>query len=312
MRRFAFLGGIPDVIVPDNLRAGIARACRYGPDVNRAYGDLAAHYGIAVLPARARKPRDKAKVETAVPIVERERLAPLRHCTFFSLGDLNAALRERLAELNHRPLRGGTESRAQRFERIDRPALRPLPPSPYAFAEWRQAKVHRDDHVQVEQSLYSVPYGLVGCTVDVRLAAATVEVFHQAKLVAAHARAHETHRISTQPDHRAPAHATLITRSIDQLSQRAAAIGPATAAMLTAQFERKQHPEEAHRRCLGVLRLAQDFDPVRLEQACARALELKLFAYRAIRDLILHPHASDVAAPSQAHHEYLRGPAYYQ
>jgi transposase len=312
VRLFAHLGGVPEVVVPDNLRSGVARACRYDPELNRAYADLAAHYGIAVLPARVRKPRDKAKVETAVQIVERELLAPLRHCTFFSLAELNAALRERLAGLNNRPLRAISESRRQRFECIDRPALRPLPPTPYAFAEWRQAKVHRDYHVQVEQSLYSVPYALIGRIVDVRLAAATVEVFHDGKLVAAHPRAHGARHVSTQADHRAPAHAALIARSIDQLSQRAAAIGPATAAMLTAQFERRQHPEEAYRRCLGVLRLAQDFDPVRLEQACARALEHQLFAYRAIRDLILHPPAGDVVAPSPAQHEHLRGPTYFQ
>lgn len=312
VRMFAYFGGVPELVVPDNLRSGVARACRYDPAVNVAYHELAEHYGIAVVPARVRKPRDKAKVETAVQIVERELLAPLRHCTFFSLAELNAALRERLDALNARPMSHGQGSRCERFEQIDRPALRPLP-RPYDVADWRPAKVHRDYHVQVEHALYSVPYRLVGQTVMVRLGRATIEVFASGKLVAAHERAQRPGQVLTLNAHRAPAHTAMIERSAAQLLGRAEAIGAATVAMITAQFERRQHPEEAFRRCLGVLRLAQDFAPARLEAACALALKHQLFGYRAIRDLILHQNAgNEPAAALPAQHEHLRGPTYFQ
>lgn len=313
VRMFTYFGGVTELVVPDNLRTGVARACRYDPAINVAYHELAQYYGVAVVPARVRKPRDKAKVETAVQIVERELLAPLRHCTFFSLTELDAALRERLDALNARPMSHGQGSRRERFEQIERPALRPLPPRPYDVADWRAAKVHRDYHVQVEHALYSVPYRLVGQTVMVRLARATVEVFAAGKLVAAHVRAQRPGQVLTLAAHRAPAHTAMIERSAAQLRARAEAIGPATAAMISAQFERKQHPEEAFRRCLGILRLAQDFAPARLEAACALALEHQLFAHRAIRDLIVHQnagHALAAALPTQ--HEHLRGPTYYQ
>jgi transposase len=313
VRMFAWFGGVTELVVPDNLRSGVARACRYDPAINVAYHDLAEHYGVAVVPARVRKPRDKAKAETAVQIVERELLAPLRHCTFFSVAELNAALRERLAALNARPMSHGQGSRDARFEQIDRPALRPLPQRPYDVADWRTAKVHRDYHVQVERALYSVPYRLVGKTVMVRVGRATLEVFAAGKLVAAHVRAQRPGQVLTLDAHRAPAHTAMIERSAAQLRGRAEAVGPATAAMITAQFERKQHPEEAFRRCLGILRLAQDFAPARLEAACTLALKHQLFAYRAIRDLILHQNAGDeTAAALPAQHEHLRGPTYFQ
>lgn len=313
VRMLAYFGGVPEVIVPDNLRAAVARTCRYDPEVNPAYRDLAEHYAVAIVPARVRKPRDKASVETAVQIVERELLAPLRHCAFFTLGELNAALRERLEVLNDRPMSRGEGSRRSRFEALDRPALRPLPDKPYQFATWRRAKVHRDYHVQIDRAFYSVPYRLVGATVDVRLSAATVEIFEHGQLVAAHLRADRPGRFQTLAAHRAPQHNAMTERTRHQIQRRAETIGPATAAMVAAQFERKQHHEEAFRRCLGLLRLAQDFDPARLEQACARALEHQLFAYRAIRDLIVHPPAGhEPAAVLPVNHEHLRGPTYFQ
>lgn len=258
VRMFAYFGGVTELVVPDNLRSGVARACRYDPDVNVAYNKLAEYYGVAVVPARVRKPRDKAKVETAVQIVERELLAPLRHCTFFSVAELNVALRERLDALNARPMSRGMSSRRERFEELDRPALRPLPQRPYEVADWRPAKVHRDYHVQVEHALYSVPYRLVGETVMVRLGGASVEVFAGGKLVAAHVRAQRPGQVLTLNTHRAPAHSAMIERSAAQLVGRAARGGVRAGAQAPAlRLPRDPRPDpfperrRRSRRCLA-------------------------------------------------------------
>lgn len=312
VRMLTFFGGVVELIVPDNLRSGVHKACRYDPELNPSYRDFAEHYGVAILPARVRKPRDKAKVETGVQIVERELLAPLRHCVFFSLAELNAALAERLTALNARPMSRNGDSRHARFEALDRPALRPLPSQPYEFATWRQAKVHRDYHIQIERAFYSVPYRLIDRRVDVRLSANTVEIFDQGQLVAAHIRAARPGSVLTIAAHRAPQHDAMLQRTRQQLQARALTIGPATAAMITAQFERKQHPEEAFRRCQGILRLSQDFNVAALEQACAQALDLKLFSYRSIRALLQHPvPATPDAAPPSPTHEHVRGATYF-
>jgi len=186
VRALAFFGGVPEVLVPDNLASGVTKACRYEPDLNATYAEMAAHYGVAVVPARVRKPRDKAKVEAGVLLVERWILARLRHQVFGSLTSLNRAIATLVAELNARPFKKLPGSRRSAFEAIDRPALNPLPATPYEFAHWKQAKVHVDYHVEVEGHYYSVPHTLVGRKVDLRSTATTVEVFHHGQRVASH------------------------------------------------------------------------------------------------------------------------------
>lgn len=198
VRALAFFGGVPRAIVPDNLKSGVAKAHRYEPELNPAYQDFAEHYRLAILPARVRKPRDKAKVEVAVQVVERWILARLRDRTFFSLADLNIAVRELLGQLNTRPRSSAATVAGRRCStRSSGRRLRPLPDRPYTFATWKKAKVHLDYHVEVERAYYSVPYKLIGKTVDVRLSAHTVEIFHRHKLVAAHARATARGHFST-------------------------------------------------------------------------------------------------------------------
>ncbi|HEX7324717.1 MAG TPA: IS21 family transposase, partial [Rhodanobacteraceae bacterium] len=247
VRALAFFDGVPAAIVPDNLKSGVTKPSRYEPDLNPSYQDFAEHYRVAVLPARVRKPRDKAKVEGGVLIVERALLARLRDLTFFSLAELNQALRALLAELNAKPFQQRDGSRLSVFEAEERPALRPLPERPYEFAFWKKAKVHLDYHVQVEGAFYSVPYALIGKTVEVRVTAHGIEVFHQQRLVARHARIDQRGHFTTDAGHRPERHSAVIELTHEKLMQRAQAIGPATAEVLSQQAQRRLHPEEALR-----------------------------------------------------------------
>lgn len=188
VRAVQFLGGVPEVVVPDNLKSGVSRPHRYEPDLNPSYQDWATHYGVAVIPARVAKPRDKAKVEVGVQVVERWLLARLRHRPFFSLAELNQALSEALPALNQRPFRKLPGCRQSLFETLECPLLRPLPAQPYQYAEWKQVRVNIDYHVEVDGHYYSVPYGLVKQRLEARLSAPTVELFHRGQRVASHPR----------------------------------------------------------------------------------------------------------------------------
>ena len=312
VRALAFIDGVPAAIVPDNTKCAITRAHRYEPDLNPAYQDFAEHYGIAILPTRVRKPRDKAKVEVGVQIVERWILARLRHRTFFSLGELNAAITGLLTDLNRRPFKKLDGCRQSRFEALDRPALQPLPPHPYAYAQWKHAKVHPDYHIEVERAYYSVPFKLIHQRVDVRLTDTMLEVFHQGRLVAAHSRAHRRGEFVTLPAHRPASHQAVIEHSHARLLERATAIGVATAELIRQQAYLKRHPEQTLRCAQGILRLAADFSPAQLEAACARALELHTYSYRAVRALLVTVPAPVSAPLSLPTHPNVRGPDYFQ
>ena len=311
VRALEYFGGVPRAIVPDNLKSGIHKAHRYEPDLNPAYHDFAEHYNVAILPARVRKPRDKAKVEAGVLIVERWILARLRNRTFFSLGELNGAIRELVEILNTRAFKKIEGTRRSRFEELERSALKPLPLRGYEFGEWKKAKVHPDYHIEVGRAYYSVPYRFIGQRVDVRLTAHGLEVFHAGTLIAAHARATERGRRSTRRAHRPERHIAVIENTLARTLERAAAIGPATAEVLRQQAARRLHPEETLRSAQGILRLAQDFSPAVLEGACERALALKAYSYRAVRTLIGAPAAAEQRALDLPH-ENVRGPKYFQ
>jgi transposase len=312
VRALEFIGGAPAAIVPDNLKSGVVRAHRYEPEINPSYQDFAEHYGLAILPARVRRPRDKAKVEAGVLVVERWILARLRHRTFFSLGELNIAIAGLLEQLNDRPFKKLDGCRRSRFLELDRPALRALPSRPYEFGAWRKAKVHPDYHIEVNRAYYSVPYGFIGRQVDVRLTAHTVEVFHQARLIAAHPRASERGRRSTRDAHRPQRHVAIIENNLVRVLERAATIGPATLEVLRQQAARRLHPEETLRSAQGILRLAADFSPAMLERACQRAVALKSFSYRAVRTLIEIPATAPTQPALDLAHENVRGPEYFQ
>lgn len=311
VRALNFFGGTPAAIVPDNLKSGVSKAHRYDPELNPAYAEFAAHYGLAILPARVRKPRDKAKVEGGVLIVERWILARLRNQSFFSLAELNAAIQVLLIELNARPFKKLAGSRRSRFIELEQPALTPLPPRAYEYAHWKCAKVHLDYHLEVERAYYSVPYQHIGQRVDVRISAQRVEIFKDRHLIASHVRAVKRGERKTLDAHRPVAHHAIINQSISRLLERATQIGPATVQVLRTQFNRKVHPEMALRAAQGILRMAQDFTPAQLEVACERAVQLQLFSYRAIRSLLTTPRDTNEPAQASLLHDNVRGPDYF-
>jgi transposase len=312
VRALRYIGGCPGAIVPDNLRSAVTRANRYEPVLNPSYQDFAEHYGVAILPARVRKPRDKAKVEAGVLVVERWILARLRHRTFFSLGELNAAIAALLEELNTRPFKKLEGCRRSRFLALDQPALRPLPPRHYEFAVWQSAKVHPDYHIEVKRAYYSVPYRLIGQELDVRVSAQAIEAFHRGKLVAAHARSYTRGDRVSVDAHRPAGHVAVIDQSLGRVFARAAAVGPATEEVLRRQVVHRKHPEEALRGAQGTVRLAQDFSNAQLEQACERALAIQSYSYRTVRALIEKPQPPTSQPLLDLAHDNVRGPEYFQ
>ena len=315
-RCFAYLGGVPELVVPDNLKSGINRAHRYEPDVNPTYQDMAEHYGVAVLPARVRRPRDKAKVETGVQVVERWVLAALRHRTFFSLAELNAAIQALLEKLNNRPFRRLPGSRRKHFECLDQPALRPLPAEPYVYAEWKKARVHIDYHVAIDGHYYSVPHALIKKQLDVRITAQTVECFHRGQRVASHRRSYLKGRHTTVPDHMPEAHRQAGDWSPERLARWAAKTGPATEKLILTVLGARKHPQQAYRACLGILRLGKAYGETRLEAACRRALILGSHSYKSIASILKHrlddrplTEQQELILPKD--HDNIRGPSYY-
>ena len=317
-RALAFFGGVPALLVPDNLRAAVKRPDRYAPEPNATYQDLARHYGTAILPARPYKPKDKAKAEVAVQVVERWILARLRHQRFFALAELNAAIHALLEDLNARPFQKLPGSRRTLFEQLDRPALKPLPATPFEYAEWRHARVGIDYHIHVDGTDYSVPHRLVGARVDVRLSATSVEVLHRGQRVATHPR-QGAGGCSTRPEHMPKAHQAHQQWSPPRLLDWAQTIGPATRAVVAHQLSDPPHPEHGYRACLGLRQLERSFGPGRLEAACARALAIAAPSYHSVRSILTQgldqqplPEAADAkAAATLPSHANVRGARYY-
>jgi len=314
---FEAMAGCPQIVVCDNLRSGVSRPHRYEPDINATFAEMAAHYGVAVIPARAYKPRDKAKAENGVLLAERWIIARLRDRRFFSLGEANAAIAGCVAEINARPFQKLDGTRQSLFEQLDRPALRPLPAARYEFATWRRARVNIDYHIAADKHYYSVPYQLARQQVDVRLSAATVEIFCSSKRVASHARSFVRHGHTTDPAHMPDAHRRHAEWTPSRITEWAAKTGPATAGLVEAILASRPHPEQGYRAALGILRLAGRYGDARAEAACARALHLNAHSYRSVESILKHgldaqplPGASPALPPHPAHAN-VRGAAYY-
>ncbi len=259
-RAFAFFEGVPALVIPDNTRSAVSKACRYEPLLNTSYFQMLAHYGIAALPARPYKPRDKAKVEVAVQVVERWILARLRQQTFFALFDLNLAIRQLLTALNQRPFKKLPGCRRSQFEALDQPALRPLPAQAYEYAEWRKAPVNLDYHIEVERHYYSVHHSLLRREVEARLCENTVEIFLGGKRVALHLRSHRKARALHQSGAYAQgsSHASGVdSRSLVELGHRSwpalpgpgqtLALDPAASGDGLSQLSRPAQPGQALR-----------------------------------------------------------------
>jgi transposase len=315
VRAFEFFGGIPAIVVPDNLRSGVSRACRYEPDLNPTYHELALHYGTAIIPARVRKPRDKAKVENGVLVVERWILAALRNHRFFSLADLNETIRTLLERLNYRPFKKLPGSRHSMFEQVDRPALKPLPSLRYELAEWKKVRVNIDYHVTIEHHHYSVPYSLARQELEARITSTTIEILHRGRRIASHIRSDKPHIYTTLSDHMPKAHQHHLEWSPTKLIAWAGRTGPQTEALVTAILQGRQHPEQGYRSCLGLMRLEKHVGKERLEAACKRALTIGAVSYKSVDSILkngLDQCQLDLPLDSPPIlHENIRGASYY-
>lgn len=316
IQAFEYFGGVPQLVVPDNPRTGVTRACRYEPDLNRTYTELAIHYGIGILPARPYRPRDKAKVENAVLLTERWVIAALRHCQFSSLTELNQAIAELREKLNHRPFRKRDGCRASLFEEVDKPALQPLPTERYALAHWKTVRANIDYHVEVDRHYYSVPYQFARQQLEARSTASTVEIFYSGKRIASHIRGFVPYRHTTVSEHMPKSHQAHREWTPSRLIHWAGSVGPATAQVVKTILESKPHPEMGYRACLGILRLAKAYSLSRLEAASERALRLQACSYHSLRSILKHSLDRQLwlepeNEKSGPQHKNLRGARYY-
>ena len=315
-RALTFIGGVPQLIVPDNPKAMIADANRYEPRSNDTVLDFARHYGTSILPARPRHPQDKAKAESAVQIVERWIMARLRHQQFDSVHEVNQAMAPLLTRLNEKLFQKLPGSRASTFAEIDAPALLPLPLQRYEMAHFKTVKVHIDYHVEVERHRYSVPHSLVGQVLEARITTAVVELMHRGQRIASHALNGRQGGFTTTAAHMPAAHRAHMEWTPTRLIHWGQSIGPATAEAVTRLMAENRHPEHGYRACLGLLSLAKRYGKVRLEAACMLALQIGACQYRHVRDILTNNRdqsapatASDWVSPDHAH---VRGPGYYQ
>ena len=316
VRAFSFFGGVSEIVVPDNLKSGVDKPCRYEPDVNATYHELAVHYGAAVIPARVRKPKDKAKVEVGVQIAERWILACLRNRMFFSLEELNTAIAELLERLNDRPFKKLSGTRRSRFEGIDKPALKPLPAKRYEYADWSKARVGPDYHVEVDGSYYSVPYELVKTQLETRATATTVEILHKGKRVASHQRSIRKGQYSTVPEHMPRSHRAYAEWTPERIVSWASKSGPSVVEMVKRVMESRAHPQQGFRSCLGIIRLGKTYGSDRLEAACRRGLAIGAQSYKSIASILKQGLDSKPLDEHQSAHEPIdhgnvRGPRYY-
>jgi transposase len=316
VRAFEFIGGTAKLIVPDNPRTGVDRACRYEPDLNRTYHEMAEHYGTAIMPARPYKPRDKAKVENAVLLVERWILAALRHSRFVSLTELNEAIAVLLERLNNRPFRKREGTRASVFAAVDQPVLQPLPAQRYITADWKTVRASIDYHVEVDRHFYSVPYQLAGQQMEARFTSHTVEIFESGKRVASHVRSFTPYLHTTTKEHMPKSHQAHLEWTPSRLIHWAETVGEATALVIATVLETKRHPEIGYRACLGIMRLGKTYSNDRLEAASKRALELGACSFQSLKSILKRSLDRQTALPLEPEragprHENIRGAQYF-
>jgi transposase len=337
-RMYEHFRGVPELTIPDNLRSGVSDACFYDPEINPSYRDLADHYGTIVLPTRIRKPRDKAKVEAAVLVAQRWILAVLRDRAFTSVAEMNQAIAPLLLRLNSRVMRHLAKSRAELWETFERPVLKPLPEKRYEFAAWARPKLNIDYHVEYEHHFYSAPHALIHQRLDLRATGETIELFLKGRRVASHVRSYVRGKYTTDPAHRPERHRAQAEWSPARMKAWAAKIGPRTGEVAERMFAMKDHPEQAYRSVLGLIRLAKHYTEARLESACAQALQIGSPSYRTVSTMlkqkrepgasslapsppapttpVAQPHAEQLQLESQSRlakepHRLVRGKGYY-
>lgn len=317
IRAFEYFEGVPRMIIPDNLKSGVSKPCRYEPEIQAVYGDMAAHYGTVIIPARVKRPRDKAKVETGVQIVSRWILARLRNRTFFSLQELNEAIAVLLKELNTRPFQKLEGCRESWFREIEQKALLPLPEARYEPCEWKRAKIGIDTHVEVNGHYYSVPYRLKEAVeyVTVKCTTTVVEIFHDSQRVASHKRDDRRGHHTTVREHLPPEHQAYLGWSAQRIIEWAQSVGDRTARLVEEIMNNREHQMLAWRSCLGIIRLGKMYPKERLEAACARALVIKGYSYKSVESILARgldrqPLPQTRKYPAIAH-ENVRGGEYF-
>jgi transposase len=315
-RAFEFFNGVTEVVVPDNTKTGVKDPCFYEPDINLTYLDMAQHYNTVIIPARVRRPKDKAKVEVGVQIVERWILARLRNHTFFDIGQLNEAIQQLLVELNNKPFQKLQGSRRSLFENVDKPALKPLPQIRYQFAEWKKARVNVDYHIEVDRHYYSVPYKLIKKQIDVRIAPYTIECFYKSQRVASHIRSPLQGRHTTVKEHMPRSHLKWAEWTPDRFIRWAGKIGPHSTELIKQILASRPHPQQGFRSAMGILRLERSYGCQRVEAACKRALYIGSRSYRSVASILKHSlDQKSLPDPSIAHqaiiHSNIRGSEYY-
>ncbi len=316
VRALEYFGAAPLVVVPDNLKSAVTKTSFYEPEINRTYAALAEHYGFAVIPARPAHPRDKPKVENGVLVAKRWILARLRKRIFYSLGEMNIAIRELLEYLNSREMRKLKQSRREMFDAVDLPKAQALPANAYEYAEWLKARVNLDYHVEVDRHYYSVPYRLLKEEVEIRLTARAVEIYRNGERLATHVRSHNNHQHTTETGHMPPEHQKHLEWSPSRIIAWAEKVGPSTAELARRIMESRAHPEQGYRSCLGILRLGKNYGDKRLEAAAARAVHFGALSFRSVKSIL--EKRLDQQAPARPaaqsvlpFHENLRGGQYY-
>jgi transposase len=315
-----FFEGVPEIIVPDNLKSAVRKTHRYEPEINPAYQQFATHYNVAIIPARPYRPKDKSKAEIGVQIVERWIMARLRHQTFFTLSSLNQAIRFLLDDLNERPFKKLPGSRKSQFEQLDKPALRWLPSHPYQYAEIKQARVHIDYHIEYDKHYYSVPHQLAKQTVELHASDTTVEIYSNGQRIASHPRSYRQGAHSTCPEHMPRSHRAIAEWSPERFLSWASDIGEATREVVTNLLQENRHKEQSYRRILALLSNSKKYGKERLNNACARAILINS-PTRSSVESILKQGLDYVALTDEPeaiqeelnldHHENVRGEQYY-
>lgn len=316
VRAIDFLGGSPQLLIPDNTLTAVKRPCYYHPTIHLTYADMARQYGMAILPARVRHPKDKAAVEAGILHAQRRILGSLRNRQFFSLAELNEAIAEEVDAINEAPFQKLEGSRRSQFEEIDRPALMPLPQVRYEYAEWLSPRAGVNYHIEVEKHFYSVPHRLMRLKLDVRLTASVVEVFYRNERVASHRRSFIEYGYTTVAEHMPSNHRFYAEWNPERIQKWAGSVGESVAEVCKEIMRKRPHPEQGFRACLGIMRLAKIYEKERCEAACQRALAAGTVNYRSIESILKRgldrmPLFSQTTPEPLPNHEHIRGPEYY-
>ncbi|MGR3318858.1 MAG: IS21 family transposase [Candidatus Anammoxibacter sp.] len=318
VRAFQFFGAVPDIIVPDNLRSATTRACKYDPDLNPTYQQLAAHYNVAIIPARPLKPKDKAKAENGVLIVERWIMAVLRHEIFCTLTHLNQRISELLLRLNTKEFQKLPGNRTSEFRTYELPAMKPLPLLAYQYTFIKKVKVSIDYHIEVNKHYYSVPYGLIKKQIEAHVSEQTVKLYYHNQCVASHLRSHRIGGYSTKVEHMPKAHQDYAKWNPERLKQWAGKLGEYVLQWVEYKLANKDHPQQSYKVCFGLLSLSKTYSKERLNDACQRALDTGGYRLENIKIILKNNLDKEVREPKQTdlleklEHDNVRGQEYYQ